>query len=96
MRKQVLLASLIALLVLGLGCWAYEDAFPNRHVPVGWLAFCLVSAGAGAVQAITAGILLMTPRKVPLATQLLRSGLFWLLIGGSVCAAPFLFSPVNT
>jgi hypothetical protein len=38
----------------------------------------------------------MIRTHVPLATQLLRSGVFWLLIGGSVCAAPFLFSPVNT
>jgi hypothetical protein len=95
MSRRFLISSLIALLVLGIGCWAYEDAFPNRHVPVGWLAFCLVSAGAGAVQAITTGILLMIRTHVPLATQLLRSGVFWLLIGGSVCAAPFLFSPVN-
>lgn len=96
MSRAFLFSSLAGLLILGIGCWAYEGAFPNRHVPVGWLAFCLVSAGAGAVQAITAGILLMIRRHVPLAMQLLRSGLIWLLIGGSVCAAPFLFSSVTT
>lgn len=92
MRKQILISSLIVLLILGIGCWSYENPFPNMHVPVGWLAFCLISAGIGVVQAVTAGILLMMPCHVQFPTQLLRSGLFWLLIGGSVCAAPFLFS----
>ncbi|MCC7502366.1 MAG: hypothetical protein IT229_07535 [Flavobacteriales bacterium] len=92
MKRPFLITSVIGILLLGVSCLAYGEAFPNSHVPVGWLAFCLVSAGAGAVQAITAGILLMIPRHVPFATQLLRSGLVWLLIGGSVCAAPFLFS----
>lgn len=96
MSKHGLIFSLIALLLLGVGCWIFEDAFPNRHVPVGWLAFCLVSAGVEAVQAITAGILLMIPRHVAFATQLLRSGLFWRLIGGGSCATPFQFSSITT
>lgn len=92
MSRTFLISSLAGLLVVGIGCWAYEDTYPNRHVPVGWLAFCLVSAGAGAVQAVAAGILLMIHCHVSFATQLLRSGLLWLLIGGGGCAAPFLFS----
>ncbi len=96
MNKHGLIASLLGLLVLGIGCWAYEDAFPSRHFPIGWFAFCSISIGLGGIQAITGWILLMVPRHVSFATQLLRSGLLWLLIGGSVCAAPFLFTPGPT
>lgn len=96
MSRTFLISSLAGLLVLGIGCWAYEDAFPNRHFPVGWFAFCSISLGLGGIQAITGWILLIFQRHVSIASQLLRSGLVWLLIGGSLCAAPFLFTSVTT
>lgn len=97
MKRTFLVASLISLLVLGIGCWAYGETMPRNSIfSIGWLTFCWVSAALGVSQILLATALLLLKRAEPLRWQVFLSGLLWLLIGGSVCAVPFLFSSITT
>jgi hypothetical protein len=92
MNRTVLISSLIALLVLGIGCWAYGEMMPRNSIfSIGWLTFCWVSAALGVIQILLATALLLLKRAEPLRWQVFLSGLLWLLIGGAVCGLPTLF-----
>jgi hypothetical protein len=92
MNRTVLISSLIALLVLGIGCWAYGETMPRNSIfSIGWLTFCWVSAALGVIQILLATALLLLKRAEPLCWQVFLSGLLWLLICGAVCGLPILF-----
>ena len=93
MNRAFLTSSLLGLLFLSFGCWAYGEMLPRNSIfSVGWLTFCWVSAALGVIQIFLATILLLVKRAEPLRWQLFLSGLLWLLIGGGACAVPFLLS----
>lgn len=90
MKRPTFLYSVICLFLLGVGCWLYADAFPNRHAPVGWIFFCCLSAALGLAQILVAGCMTLIGQGDELRWQLFLSGLMWLLVGGAICAAPML------